>query len=169
MINSKPGNTIERFVELAIELEYKTADIYGRFSTLFPHVLGLPAFWQGLHDDVIQHTITLQNIRKSFTIEQLLECLPTEIWDSIIKMQQILSKDVFASIYNLNDAYELAHELEFFEASTIFNLLTLKISPSDKQEKIDYLTIMKPQEKLMDFTHSFGDREWRKEIKVKGI
>jgi len=166
MINSKPENTIERLFELAIELEYKTADIYERFSTLFQHIPELPAFWQGLHDDEIQHVITLQNVRKSLTFEQLLVCPPTEFRESVMKIQRIISKDVFESINNLNDAYELANELEFFKTNTIFNFLTSKIIPSGKSVEIDYSGIVKHQQKLMDFCHSFGNREKRSRFKI---
>ncbi len=169
MINSKTENTIGKLFVLAIELEYKTADIYEKFAKLFPHVPGLPAFWQGLRDDEIQHVITLQNVSTSLTPEQLLVCPPKEMWDSALKSQQIISKDLIGAITNLNDAYELAHELEFFEANTIFNFLTSKIIHSGKPEEIDYLAIVKHQQKLMNFCYSFGNREWRKEIKVQGI
>ena len=74
MINAKTENTIKKLFVLAIELEYKTADIYEKFAKLFPHVPGLPAFSnsihirQGLRDDEIQHVITLQNVSKSLII-----------------------------------------------------------------------------------------------------
>ncbi len=169
MINSKIVNTVESLFKLTIEFEYKTADIYERFANLFPHVHGLPAFWWGLRDDKMQHVIKLQNIRKSLSPEQMLVCPPTEMWDNVMKLQRVISKDPFGTINNLNDAYELAHELAFFGVNTIFHFLTLKMIPSDKPEEIDYLAIVKHQQKLMDFCHSFGDREWRKEIKVQGI
>ncbi len=169
MINSKSENTIERLFELAIEFEYKTADVYKRFAKLFPHVPRLPAFWQGLHDDEIQHVITLQNVRELLTLEQRLACPPTEIWESVVKIQRIITRDLFRSIKNLNDAYELAHELEFIEANTLFSFLTSKIIFSGNPAEIDYLAIVKHQKKLMDFCHSFGDREWREEIKVQSI
>jgi rubrerythrin len=169
MINLKTENTIDRLFVLAIEVEYKTAGIYERFSKLFQHVPGLSAFWKELHDDEIQHATTLQNVRKSLTPEQLLVHPAIEIWESVMNVRQIVNKDVFGSINSLNDAYELAHELEFFEANTIFNFLTSKFIPSGKPEKFDYLAIVKHQQKLMDFSHSFGNREWRKDIKVQDI
>ncbi len=167
MINTKTENTIERLFELAIELEYQTADIYKKFAKLFSHVPGLPAFWQGLHDDEIQHVVTLQNIRKSLKPEQLLVCTPTEIWDSVIRNQRIIRKDPLDSITTLNDAYELAHELESFEVNTIFSFLALNIIPPGMPEDNNYLKILKHQQKLMDFCRFFGDRKWRKEIKVQ--
>ncbi len=169
MINSKSENTIERLFELTIELEYKTAEIYKEFAKLFSHVPGLPAFWKELHDDEIQHVKTLKNIRKSLTPEQLLVHTPTEIWDSVMRNQLIISKDLFDSINTLNDAYELAHELESFEINTIFSFLTLNIIPSGIPEENTYLKILKHQQKLMDFCRFFGDRKWRKEIKVQCI
>ncbi len=169
MIHSRPEETIERLFELAIENEYKLADIYERFKKLFSHVPGLPAFWQELHDDEIQHATTLQNVRKSLTPEQLLSCFAKEMWDNAVRLHRMLSKDLVGSINTLDDAYELAHQIEFPEVNAIFKFLSSKLIPSDKQEKIIDSVIVQHQQKILDLSRNFGDREWRKEIKIQRI
>ncbi len=169
MINSRPEKTIERLFEHAIEIEYKAADIYERFSKLFSHVPGLPAFWQGLHDDEIQHAITLQNVHKSLTPEQLLSYSTKEMWHDSMIIQQMFSKDLVGSINTLDDAYELAHELEFSEVNTIFKFLASDPIPYDKEEELLNSDIIQHQQKLLDFSRNFGDREWRKGIKIQRI
>ena len=169
MIHSKPEKTIERLFEHQIEIEYKAADIYKRFSKLFSHVSELPAFWQGLHDDEIQHAITLQNVRKSLTPEQLLSYSTKEMWHDIMIIQQMFSKDLVGSINTLDDAYELAHELEFSEMNTIFKFLASDLIPYDKQEELINSAIIQHKQKLLDFSRNFGNRKWRKGIKIQRI
>jgi hypothetical protein len=69
----------------------------------------------------------------------------------------------------LNDAYELAHELENSEVNSIFKFLTSELIPSDKQEEFIFSTIKQHQQKLLDFDRNFGDSEWRKGIKIQRI
>jgi len=64
----------------------------------------------------------------------------------------------------LDDAYELAHELEFSEINSIFELLAAEPVPSDNQEKLIHSIIVKHQQKILDFSHNFGDKEWRQGI-----
>jgi hypothetical protein len=132
-------------------------------------VPGLPTFWQGLHDDEIQHAITLQNVRKSLTPEQLLSHSPKEMWATAMIIQQMFSKDLLGSINTLNDAYELAHELEFFEVNAIFKFLASELIPYDKQAEFIDSALKQHQQKLLDFSRNFGDREWRKGIKIQRI
>jgi rubrerythrin len=167
MTHSRSENTIERLFELQIGIEYKAADIYKRFSQLFSHTPGLSAFWDGLYGDEIQHAVMLQDVRKSLPPEQLLSYTSKEMWGSVMTIQQMLSKDLLGSVNTLNDAYELAHELEFSEVNAIFKFLTSNLVPSDKQEDVIDLVIKQHQQKLIDFSRNFGDREWRKAIKVQ--
>ncbi len=169
MIHSRSEETIERLFELTIENEYKIADIYERFKKLFSHVPGLPSFWQELHDDEIQHATTLQNVRKSLTPEQLLSCSAKEMRDNVVRLHHMLSKDLVGSINTLDDAYELAHQIEFSEVNAIFKFLSSELIPFDKQEKIISSGIVQHQQKLLDLSRDFGDREWRKEIKIQRI
>jgi len=171
MIHSRSEDTIERLFELTIENEYRVADIYERFKKLFSHVPGLPAFWQELHDDEIQHATTLQNVRKLLTPEQLLSCSTKEMRDSVVRLHHmlILSKDLVGSINTLDDAYQLAHQIECSEVNEIFKFLSCELIPFDKQEDMISSGIAQHQQKLLDLSRNFGDRERRKEIKIQRI
>ena len=81
----------------------------------------------------------------------------------------MLSKDLVGSINTLDDAYELAHQIEFSEVNAIFKFLSSELIPFDKQEKIISSGIVQHQQKLLDLSRDFGDREWRKEIKIQRI
>jgi len=156
--------TIKAFFERAIGFEYKAADIYKEFSKLFFHIQEISSFWQELAKDEIQHVDTLQNIRKSLTIEQLLSPCDKEISIKVDITQQMLNEVSIASIKNLDDAYEIAHELEFSEMNAIFKLMATEFIHSQEREHFIVSIITEHQQKLVDFTHNFGDKCWRKEI-----
>ena len=169
MIESGSKDTIEAIFARAIGFEYKAADIFKEFSKLFSHIQEISSFWQELAEDEIQHAETLQNIRKSLTSEQLLSPCDKEISMKVDITQCMLTAVSIASIRNLDDAYELAHELEFSEVNTIFKLMTTEFIHSQERRQFIVSQISEHQQKLVDFTHNFGDRDWRKEVIINHV
>ena len=168
MIESGSKDTIEAVFKRAIGFEYKAADIFKEFSKLFSHIQEISSFWQEMAEDEIQHADTLQNIRKSLTTEQLLSPCDKELSMKVDITQRMLTEVSIASIKNLDDAYELAHELEFSELNAIFKLLATKFFPPEQRRQI-VPNIMQHQQKLLDFSHNFGDRDWRKGISIHAV
>jgi len=169
MIEAGSKYTIEAIFERAIKIEYKAADIYGEFTQLFSHIPEISAFWQGLTEDEMQHANTLQDVRKSLTSEQLLSTCDKEMSEEVARIQRMLSEDLTASIKNLDDAYELAHKLEFSEVNAIFKFLATEFVPSEEREQFVVSEITQHQQKLIDFNRNFGDRDWRKGISIHAV
>ena len=121
-----------------------------------------------LTEEEMQHANTLQDIRKSLTVEQLQSPCDKELSDIVARTQRMLRGVLTESIKNLDDAYELAHELEFSELNAIFKLLATKFFPPEQRRQI-VPNIMQHQQKLLDFSHNFGDRDWRKGISIHAV
>ena len=68
---------------------------------------------------------------------------------------------------NLNDAYEVAHELEFSEINGIFKFLTIEVITSEERSKFMRDEITKHERKLLDFGDTFGDKTWRMQIAIQ--
>ncbi|HDL17541.1 MAG TPA: hypothetical protein ENH29_00635 [Bacteroidetes bacterium] len=166
MTESDCKQTIDGLFKCAINIERKASDIYKELADLFFLIPKVAAFWNGLSKDEIVHMEMLQNIYKSLTKEQLLSLSDEKIWDDIIKIQNILNKDLIGSIKNLDDAYELAHEIEFSEINAIFQFLATKFVPSEERKKFVISEIKQHQQKLSDFSNNFGDRYWRRKISI---
>lgn len=169
MIESGSKDTIEAIFERAVEIEYKAAGIYRDFSQVFSHIPEVSAFWRGLSEDEMQHANMLQDVRKSLTVEQLLSPCDKEISEKVARVQRMLSEDLAASIKNLDDAHELAHELESSEVNAIFEFLTIEFVPSEEQTRFVVSVITQHLLKLVDFSRNFGDRDWRKEISIHAV
>lgn len=117
----------------------------------------------------MQHANTLQDVRQSLTSEQLLSPCDKEMWEKVVRIQRVLSVDLTASIKSLNDAYELAHELELSEVNVIFKLLATEFVPSEERKQFVVSEITQHQQKLVDFSRNFGDRDWRKGISIHSV
>jgi len=159
--------TIDELFKRAIKIERKAGDIYKELSNLFSHIPEVSALWKGLAEDETLHMNTLQDIHKSLTQEQLSSPSDEQIWENVVKIQYLLDKDLLGQIKNLDDAYELAHELEFSEVNAIFKFLTIDLVPSEERKEFVMSEIKQHQQKLLDFDHNFGDRTWRRQINIQ--
>jgi len=169
MMKSDSKDTIEVIFERAIEIEYKLAYLYKEFTQLFSHIQDISVFWKGLTADEVKHAKTLKDVRKALTHEQLLSSCDKEILEKIAGIQRLQSEILSKSVKNLDDAYELAHELEFSEINAVFKLLATEFVPSEKRKQFVASEIEQHQQKLMDFSHNFGDRVWRKKINIHDV
>jgi hypothetical protein len=79
-------------------------------------------------------------------------------------VQDYLDKDLIGPIKNLDDAYEIAHQLEFNEINTIFKFLANEVVPNNDRRGLLLSTLQEHQDKLMNFNENFGDRAWRRGI-----
>ena len=160
--------TIELLLEYAIEVEYKAAHVYGTLSKLFPHVPGLDAFWQGMKEDELGHAKVLHDTRKLMTPEQLLQDPGRRIWKDMANVQLMLSEDLFANVNTLEDAYQLAYDLEFSEVNAIFQFLAVECIPSETLKGFIRSMIDDHLKKVSEFSRTYGDKSWRSGIHVRG-
>ena len=129
----------------------------------------LSDFWDELVKDEKRHATTLQDVKKLLTLEQLLTSSDKKMWDDVASIQRLLNKDLVGAIKTLDDAYELAHELEFSEVNAVFKFLAAELIPSEERKKFVVTEIKQHQQKLLDFSRNFGDRNWRKGINIQRI
>jgi len=166
-VSDTDTGTIEKLFEFSIKIELRAADIYLAFAKLFPSIQGVANFWLDMHADELGHARTLESIRSALPSDVRQEAAPAEIWQNMQSIRILLSKDLMGGVHTLDDAYELAHELEFSEVNVVFNFLTSDIMTFGQQADITYTNIVKHQKKLLDFNNLFGDREWRKGVAIQ--
>lgn len=166
MIQASCEETIGLLFEHAIEIEHKAAHIYERLAKLFEHVPDMSDFWSDLVQDEMIHATTLQDVQKLLTPDQLSTRSNKKMWTDVTKIRHLLNEDLVGTIKTLNDAYELAHNLENSEVNAIFQFLTAEFVPSDTRRKFVVAEIAQHQKKLLDFSSNFGDRNWRKRIVI---
>jgi hypothetical protein len=164
MTQSSPEQTIEKLFELAIEIERRAANLYEAFSKMFSHVPMLDAFWQVLINDERRHEKMLREAQKLLSSEQLRSPADDKMWRDVTRVRRRFTDDLAESIYTLNDAYELAHDIEYSEVNAIFQFLASEWIPSEKRRHFVHSVIEKHLNSLSSFSEMFGDRDWRKTI-----
>ena len=167
MIGSNDEQKMAQIFEQAIEIEIKADSMYRKYTELFSHIPKISAFWSELTKDEMNHANTLRDIRKSLTEEQLQLPCNNELLEKVVTTQRMLNNDLIASINNLDEAYELAHELEFSEVNAIFKFLAIEFVSNVEREKFIVSQIEQHQQKFIDFSSDFGNKARRKEISTK--
>ena len=156
--------TIQHVIQQAIEAENQSRHVYVQFSQMFSHVPDVAGFWQDLAYDEAKHAYTLKKTQDSLSTEQLAFPADRKLLRSVEKTKLFLSRISISTIRSLDDAYELAHELEFSELNYIFKCVAGDFIRQDEKKKIIFNEIEEHQRKLVDFTENFGDRVWRGQI-----
>ncbi len=167
MNESHGDHTVADIFERLINIEFRAGELYGKLSILFTHVPEISAFWKELAEEEIFHMNTLLEIYKSLTEEQLFSLYEKQIWENIENIQDLLNTNLIGSIKNLDDAYELACQIEFSEINEIFKFLVTKHPLSEEQEQLVLSNVKQHHNKLTNFKYKFGDSALRKQIRIQ--
>ncbi|MGD8786104.1 MAG: ferritin family protein [Phycisphaerales bacterium] len=159
--------TISYLIRQAIEAENYARGIYLQLSQMFAHVPEISSFWKDLAADEVEHADILKEIQDSLSADQLDAPAEHQLLESIGKVISFLNRISLETIGTLDEAYEIAHELEFSEVNYIFECVTNDFVTSSDRNRILSLQIRDHQKKLLGFAGNFGDQAWRRQILVK--
>ena len=159
--------TLDALFGVAISLENLAAAVYGRFSIWFGHVGPVAAFWKMMQADEHEHAAVLEKIRASLSREELDSPADPKLWVEAVNLQRFLSGQPAGPINSLEDAFELAHEIEFSEVNTIFRFLATRFVPFKARSEFVLSQITRHQKKISSFSREFGGRAWRLRIQAR--
>ncbi|MFC1634718.1 ferritin family protein [Planctomycetota bacterium] len=161
--------TTEYFFREAIEAENLARDIYVQYAQMFFHVPDVSSFWQGMAYDEAKHAHTLKKALASLTAEKLAAPADQKFLGIMMNMISLLNTASQKAIETLDDAYEIAHELEFSELNYIFKCVAGDFMTQEEGEQFVVSGIDEHQKKLVDFKENFGDRNWRRQILPRSV
>ncbi|MBN1803659.1 MAG: hypothetical protein JW837_00270 [Sedimentisphaerales bacterium] len=159
--------SVEYILRQAARAECLAHRLFLKFSELFSHISEVSIFWAQMAQDEEDHAGVLLNIQKSLTDKQLADAAEPELLEKIEKVLVFLGNISPDSIETLDDACELAHELEFSEINTVFKVLASEFVSNETRRQATLSQLGHHIGKLMHFTDDIGDRDHRKEIAVK--
>jgi rubrerythrin len=167
MIEQNIDLTVGEILESAIKIEKRVADLYAIFKKRFSYVPGMSDFWGDLRRDEISHMGELRVVYESMPAEKLgvLEsrAISLSVHRAVISVEDVC----LCRIQTLDDAYEIARNLEFSEINAIFEYLTMSFAaPSSPRDLITY-QIDEHQQKLVDFDVLYGDKDWRLQFPIQ--
>lgn len=157
--------TLSDLFECAIINEMKAADIFESFRDAFSFNEDLKEFWEGMHQDEIMHADVLKKIHNDLPSDRLLGKPDEKVCQYAERAYNLILKISEEEPENLDEAYELAHELEFCELNEVYKILLDNKIDDDKAKDFIVEEIKNHQNKMVEFSAKLGDREWRKSIK----
>ncbi len=154
--------TQKDLLRAAILLERLAQKVYTGIADLFRYEKGISLIFEELAADEEQHIKLLSKLLAGLpTASGKLPCS----FQHCEKLQSILEHlehiDINA-IENLNDAYELAHDLEFSEINSIFLQIILLCADDDEEHTFIKQEIIEHQKKIFTLKTQFGDKQKRK-------
>ena len=160
--------TIQLIFELAINWETQARDLYANFANLFNHEPKVSAFWIQLSKDESQHIVVLKDILNKLSTEKRLMKIGNEQWTSVTRVEGLIKEAITRKVSTLDDAYELAHQMEMSELNTLFKLIVNDYHPDDEGQRFILSDVKEHIERLMKFGKEYTQSE-RMRIKVSHI
>jgi rubrerythrin len=116
---SNDTETVGKLFDYAIELEKASETLYRQMGKMFSHTPEIVQYWEHYADEERGHASYLENIRKGMDTERLSLPADSKIIADARKCLGTVSQKRLDSIQNLEDAHQLAIELEIM--ITIFS------------------------------------------------
>ena len=165
--DSNATKTLDDLFRIGIALENRAGDIYHKFSGMFAPVQQIHDFWKGMEADERDHARDLERIRNALTETDLAQAIEPDLWFAAEEIERFLSDNRADSVKDLDEAYMLAHEIEFSEVNAIFRFLANRSVSLDARADFVLSQITQHQDKITSFTRRFGGRNWRSRIPAK--
>lgn len=167
MMQPDGSRTVADVFTLAIEVELKAGKLYELLAGMFGHEPAVAAFWNGMKDDEVDHAEILRKAFAELSAAKASSPDQLGIWVRLLTMKRRIERCAPEDFRTLEDAYEVAHELEYSEVNGIFELLASGLTSADSKVALVDANIARHQSKLIEFTRNYGGRAWRQTILSK--
>ncbi len=131
----RDADTVATLFDLAISLETILRALYRKFAQRFAHVPEASRLWEAMGKDEMWHAQKLEAIRDSLSVDELHGEANARMLHAARWLVRLSVDDALKTVRTLQDAYELAHELEHSEVNAIFGFLASEFIPSEAQRR----------------------------------
>ena len=126
--------TVAALFELAIGAEKTAEELYRGLETKFAHHPEVANFWGQYAAEEVTHARWLERFRDSLNSEELSAPADPHTLEEARAVLGFSVEDALEQIRNLEDAYQLASELEHSETNTVFEFLVNHFSSDEKTQ-----------------------------------
>lgn len=161
-------DTVAGLFELAISAELIAEALYRRFAEMFAAHPPVAEFWQMYARQESAHAEWLEQLADGLDEIQLATPADASILEGAQKILGFSLEQTLSEIKTLEDAYQLATEMENGETNAVFAFLTEHLAPSDRLRTFlrgqlsDHLNKL-----LVDFPLEFQSAARRQQIKAR--
>lgn len=153
-------------IGVAISWEEEARDFYLALSRSFPDHPDIETFWRSMAADEAEHATILRDIRAGLDEPSASREVDAETRDMVRRTEALLGSARDARLDTLEDAYELAHQLEESEILSVFRLIMHEGVKDDERRSLLTMQLGQHVENLGEFGQSV-DRRVRQAIRLR--
>lgn len=127
-------STIARLIELSIAAEKAAEELYRGLEAKFSHHEEVADFWREYAGEEAMHAAWLEQLRDSLLPKRLSAPADSDVMEDAHRALQVPVKRRLQDVHNLDDAYQLAHELENSETNAVFDFLINNFAEDKKAQ-----------------------------------
>ncbi|MFZ5911057.1 MAG: ferritin family protein [Chloroflexota bacterium] len=125
------AETVGQLFEYAIALERATETLYGQLERMFAHYPDVARFWKQYADEENGHASYLERIRGGMDAERLSHPADGEMLQKARQCLANATQERLKDVKTLDDAHQLATELENSETNAIFEFMVVNFSTDE--------------------------------------
>jgi hypothetical protein len=156
-----PEMNIQMLFEHAISWETRARDLFADFVNLFSHEPKVSSFWIQLSKDESGHIGVLKDILGKMPTAKRLMTVSNEQRNSVTQVEELIKEASMRKVLTLDDAYELAHQIETSEVNALFKMLVTDYLPDEEGHKFILSEVTEHIEKLMRFGKKYAQSHRR--------
>jgi rubrerythrin len=126
--------TISELIGLAIAAERAAEELYRGLEAKFAHHEAVADFWHEYAEEEAMHAAWLERLRDSLPPERLSAPADPGVLEEATRALQVPVKRRLQGVHNLEDAYQLVHELENSETNAVFDFLITNFAEDEKAQ-----------------------------------
>jgi rubrerythrin len=120
--------TLADLLAVAIQLEAGAQRFYEGLARMFAHCPDVAEFWRRFAADETLHEKQLIDFRASMSVKRLSEPADAQLLEAGRKVLSVTLEERLSELQNLDDAWQMAHDLEVSETNTIFRFFMAEFS-----------------------------------------
>ena len=157
---------IQMLFERAMSWETKARDFYINLANLFRHEPRVSEFWLQLSEDEAGHIELLKETLDLIPMKERFVDVDDKQWNVVLQVDEFLKEASNTKILTLDDAYELAHQIENSEVNAVFRLLAIDSAPEKQMQQFILTQLTEHVDRLSKFGKQFT-QDNRKSISVQ--
>lgn len=161
--------TYAQVFEIAMNAERKAGELYHHFAALFAAYPPAIKLWAALAQDEGYHLRVLEQIRENLPQETLHEEVDPLLWEQAEILRRLEKSMSTLAVENVDEAYQLTHELEHSEVNTMFEFLVHAFLSGTDMETIALQQLREHLRRLLRAEELLGPAEVRQRIKAKSV
>jgi len=162
--------TVAELFDLAIRAEKAAEEMYSGLEAKFAHYPEVADFWGQYATEEAGHTRWLERLRDRLSPEKLSELADSHALENARVVLGFSVEDALEEIENLQDAYQMANELESSETNAVFEFLITHFSYDEETQSFLKAQLREHVAKLTTkFPAQFKDAAMRLSVEAGGI